>query len=75
MDYVQETFGDLVGKKIARVRQLSRGELDTLMWSSSRVTPIVIEFSDGAYIIPMCDEEGNGAGGLCFADSTGFVRS
>lgn len=75
-DYIHETFGDLKGKQVAQVRPLSAGELDTLMWDTSgAVPPFVIEFTDGAYIIPMCDAEGNGAGTICYADSTGFVRS
>lgn len=75
IDYVQNTFGSLVGKTVRRVRMLTSSELDTLMWQGYGATPIVIEFTDSSYIIPMRDEEGNEAGGLCFSDSEGFVRS
>jgi hypothetical protein len=75
IDYVQDTFGDLVGKRVARVRRLTAKELEGLMWAGSGATPIVIEFTDNSYIIPMRDEEGNDSGGLCFADHTGLVRS
>lgn len=75
IDYVKNTFGDLVGKTVRRVRMLTADEMEALMWQGYGATPIVIEFTDGAYIIPMRDAEGNEAGGLCFADHTGFVRS
>lgn len=75
IDYVKNTFGDLKGKKVSEVRQLDSKELDDLMWSTSGVLPMIIKFTDGSYIIPMSDAEGNGAGAICYADSTGFVRS
>lgn len=75
IDYIRDTFGDLEGKQVARVRRLNHKELDELMWDTSGIPPFVIEFTDGAYVIPMCDAEGNGAGTLCYADSSGFVRS
>jgi hypothetical protein len=76
IDYIQQIFGDLKGKVVSGVRRLNSSEISSLMWSDKgAVPPFVIEFSDGAYIIPMCDHEGNGAGTLCYADSTGFVRS
>jgi hypothetical protein len=75
IDYVKQTFGDLEGKRVTEVRGLNTKELEELMWDTRGVTPFVIFFSDGSYIIPMCDAEGNGAGSLCYCDSTGFVRS
>lgn len=74
-DYVQNTFGSLVGKTVRRVRKLDATELEALMWQGFGATPIIIEFTDGSYIIPMRDEEGNDSGGLCYADAEGNVRS
>lgn len=75
IDYIKNTFGDLKGKRVSEVRQLNSSELNELMWSKSGALPMIIKFTDGSYIIPMSDPEGNGAGAICYADSTGFVRS
>ena len=75
IDYVQNTFGSLVGKTVRRVRMLTADEMEALMWQGYGTTPIIVEFTDGAYIIPMRDAEGNEAGGLCYADHTGNVLS
>lgn len=52
-----------VGKTVKSVRYLSHAE-----WSSEfddwRSVPVVIEFTDGTYIIPMSDDEGNNGGSL-----------
>jgi hypothetical protein len=53
----------LVGKTVKSVRYLSHAE-----WSSEfddwYSVPVVIEFTDGTYIIPMSDDEGNNGGSL-----------
>ena len=53
----------LVGKTVKSVRYLSHAEWSTQFddWYS---VPVVIEFTDGTYIIPMSDDEGNNGGSL-----------
>ena len=51
----------LVGKTIRRVRYLDDREKDDIAWSHSG---LVIEFTDGHWIVPMSDDEGNDAGAL-----------
>lgn len=51
----------LVGKTIRRVRYLTDDEVIDLGWTRSNV---VIEFTDGHWIVPMTDDEGNDSGTL-----------
>ena len=51
----------LVGKTIRRVRYLNDEEVIDLGWTRSNV---VIEFTDGHWVVPMTDDEGNDAGTL-----------
>jgi len=59
--YVDREFGSLVGKTVASIRSMSNRELDEMMWYPGEIG-IVIEFTDGTYLILSKDEEGNGAG-------------
>ena len=52
----------LVGKQIKAVRYMSESEREEYMWSSR---PLAIFFTDGSFIFPMADDEGNDAGALC----------
>lgn len=51
----------LVGKTIRRVRYLNDRESEDIGWTKNG---IVIEFTDGHWIVPMNDDEGNEAGSL-----------
>jgi len=51
----------LVGKTIANVRYMTEKEMEGSGWYSK--APIII-FTDGTYMYPTCDEEGNDAGAL-----------
>ena len=51
----------LVGKTIRRVRYLNDRETEDLGWLKNG---IVIEFTDGHWLLPMSDDEGNEAGSL-----------
>lgn len=53
----------LVGKTVRSVRYMSVEEADNLGWESQ---PLIIEFSDGSYIFPQADDEGNDAGALSY---------
>jgi len=60
---IQQEFGSLVGKTVLRVRPFVPSEYDMMGWSPDGYA-FVIEFDDHTLLIPMSDEEGNGAGWL-----------
>ena len=51
----------LVGKTIKSVRYLTDQEMDHNDWTDA---PLVIIFTDGSYIYPSSDDEGNNGGAL-----------
>jgi len=51
----------LVGKTITKVEYLSDKEVGENMWYK---TPIAIQLSDGEWLIPMMDDEGNDGGAI-----------
>ena len=55
----------LEGKTIKSISYLSRAEAQNAMWDKR---PLVIRFTDGTYIIPMRDDEGNDGGSLYYGD-------
>lgn len=61
--YWNDKVQTLVGKTVKSVSYLSHAEWSTQFddWYS---VPVVIEFTDGTYIIPMSDDEGNNGGSL-----------
>ena len=59
--YVDREFGSLIGKTVASIRSMSDTELEEMMWYKGEVG-VVLEFTDGTYLILSKDEEGNGAG-------------
>jgi hypothetical protein len=63
-------FTFLTGKTIATVRYMSEAECEKLMWHSR---PLLIRFTDGSYIIPQSDDEGNDGGAIYYEGDTGAV--
>jgi len=59
--YVDREFGSLIGKTVASIRTMSDTELEEMMWYQGEIG-VVVEFTDGTYLILSKDEEGNGAG-------------
>ena len=59
--YLDREFGSLVGKTVSGIRSMSDTELEEMMWYKGEVG-VVVEFTDGTYLILSKDEEGNGAG-------------
>ncbi len=51
----------LVGKTIAKIDYLSPKEGEEMMWYK---LPLAITFTDGSWIFPMADDEGNDGGSL-----------
>lgn len=54
-------FTFLVGKRIESVRYLTQEEADAFMWYKR---PLVIRFTDGSFLIPQMDDEGNDGGAM-----------
>jgi hypothetical protein len=55
----------LVGKTIKSVRYMTDEEMEDMMWHSK---PVIIDFTDGSWIIPQRDDEGNDGGALYTSD-------
>lgn len=55
---------ELVGKTVARVRQISEQEAADFMWYEDGNPTCVIEFTDGTYALVAADPELNGTGFL-----------
>jgi hypothetical protein len=65
-----QNFTFLTGKTIASVRYMTEQECKRLMWVSR---PILIRFTDGSYIIPQMDDEGNDGGAMYYEGDSGAV--
>ena len=64
---------DLKGKKIKEVKWTSSKAMEDALWSSRAIQ---IHFTDGTFIEPWRDDEGNDAGALfygCYKDGSGKV--
>ena len=57
----KEDFIKTGGKTIAKVEYLSPKEGEEMMWYK---LPLAITFTDGSWIFPMADDEGNDGGSL-----------
>jgi hypothetical protein len=57
----EKDCGVLVGKTVKSVRYLTDSEMEDFMWSCR---PLAIFFTDGTYLIPSKDDEGNDGGAL-----------
>ncbi len=53
-------FQELVGKTIASVRWMKPSELDMFGWAGDE--GVIIFFTDGSWLVPTSDPEGNGTG-------------
>ena len=54
-------FTFLTGKTISAVRYMTQEEADAFMWDKR---PLVIRFTDGSFLIPQKDDEGNDGGAM-----------
>ena len=59
---------ELVGKKIVKVRQMIKIEMEQECWQGKNMC---LELDDGTIIYPSQDEEGNGPGALFGCDKKG----
>lgn len=69
--YIKTEYGSLVGKTVEQVRTLTDAELKQFMWDGGgSEVAFVVFFTDGSFIIPSRDDEGNGAGTLIYEPAT-----
>ena len=59
--YWNDIAKKLEGKKIRTCRYMTEEETEESGWYSS---PVIIELEDGTVLVPMQDDEGNGAGSV-----------
>ena len=59
--WVDEVSAKLVGRKIVKVRYMSKDEVKDYGWYNAAV---LIKLDDGTTLYPMSDDEGNNAGSL-----------
>lgn len=58
-------FMFLAAKKISSVRYLTQEEAEGMGWHKR---PLVIRFTDGSYLMPQSDDEGNNGGAMHYQD-------
>ena len=56
-----EVAGALIGRKIVKVEYMSTKEAEDNGWHSR---PICIQLNNGAWLVPMRDDEGNDGGSI-----------
>jgi hypothetical protein len=61
---IEENFGSLVGKTILGVRPLTDEEAEDMCWDTKYQIPFAIIFTDGSWMMPSSDPEGNQPGHL-----------
>tara|TARA_R100001509_G_C4740717_1_gene173101 strand:- start:326 stop:556 length:231 start_codon:yes stop_codon:yes gene_type:complete len=55
----------LKGKTIKEVTWLSEKDMENMMWYKR---PVIIHFTDGSFVIPQSDDEGNDGGSMYYQD-------
>lgn len=64
-----EKFNQMLrGKTIKNVSWLGDKDMEQLMWYKR---PVVIEFTDGSFLIPQSDDEGNDGGSMYYGGKEG----
>lgn len=56
----------LKGKTVQNVSWLHKEECEDMQWYNR---PVVIRFTDGTFLVPQCDDEGNDGGALLYIDN------
>lgn len=56
----------LKGKTIKKVSWLGDNTMENLLWYNR---PVVIQFTDGSFLIPQSDDEGNDGGAMYYQDN------
>lgn len=55
----------LKGKTIKEVTWLNEKDMENMMWYKR---PVMIHFTDGSFVIPQSDDEGNDGGSMYYQD-------
>jgi hypothetical protein len=58
-------FMFLAAKKISSVRYMTNAEAEGMGWYKR---PLVINFTDGSFLVPQMDDEGNDGGAMFYQD-------
>jgi hypothetical protein len=67
VSFIEREF-PIIGKTIANVVKLTAEEIDEMGWQAGwDDVAMAIEFTDGSWIIPSRDPEGNGPGFLIYS--------
>jgi len=61
--WVAKALEYLKGKTVETVEYMSDDEMEGMMWNQK---PLCIKFTDGTWIFPMSDDEGNDGGALAW---------
>lgn len=68
-EYIDITYGDIVGRTIVKIRPLIKQEIEELLWDGRfGAVPFCIILDDGQVLIPSQDAELNGPGYLLLGD-------
>ena len=59
--WVERIESALLGRRINKIRYMSKEEADELDWHSR---PVIIELDNGTALIPSMDDEGNDGGAI-----------
>ena len=59
-------FEELNGKMIDSVERVPKSLCDEMMWHKK---PVMIVFTDGTFMIPVCDDECNDGGSILYHNS------
>jgi hypothetical protein len=66
MDVHLKKFNEyLKGKTIKEVTWMGEKDKETMMWYKR---PVIIHFTDGSFVIPQSDDEGNDGGSMYYQD-------
>ena len=61
--YFNELFGSLVGKTVKGIIALNDKDIESMGWDPDHDTEAFgVLFTDGTFVVPMQDPEGNGPG-------------
>lgn len=63
-------FKGLEGKTIKKVRWMSDNEMKQAMWYKR---PVVVYFTDGTFMIPQMDDEGNDGGAIYYQGDNDYT--
>jgi hypothetical protein len=67
--YIDDTYGDLVGRVITAVRPMTDGERDVYYWGAAGSHTPVFVLDNGWLLVPSQDAEGNGPGHVFVEDT------